>query len=507
MFKAINILHCSLLLLLIFSGLVFSTPLYRVTEIAPESLPSPKSENIDLSVYSSQKVKELMADIIQTTPKGKITLQPVKGLVEMRALYSDEGLLRIGLKQKSLPEAIYIKGGLVTLSDIHKTYPKLLIKLGDNAFLSTRPIVIGIGATLIIENCILKLSEERGGCLINSGLLYLYGGELLGWRESADTPAFYSGDKSRYRPFFVGWGGSNTYFCKTKVAHLGYFKAKSFGITLSVYGVKKKEKIFQNSSFDFTLPPKGWFIDSTFSDIYYGFYCYEAKDVVIKNNTYINNIIYGIDPHDFSTGLIIANNNVYGTQKKHGIIISRYVTDSFIIGNKSHNNKIAGIMLDRKSIRNELYGNVVYQNGGDGISLYESGNNLIYGNTVIANKKHGIRLRNSENVLLINNVMINNGSFGLYFHTKDLSNTSRNLKIDPYEQVVSGRLYGGTISYNSSGSISLNNFEKFSLYDVLIENANHSKLKFGGDLRKYHTHAVKALSSKKLAICISKDSR
>ena len=47
--------------------------------------------------------------------------------------------------------------------------------------------------------------------------------------------------------------------------------------------------------------PTGWLIDSEFVDHWYGFYCYEAQNVVIKGNTYRDNIVYEMCIRDSST--------------------------------------------------------------------------------------------------------------------------------------------------------------------------------------------------------------
>src|SRR3546814_14775655 len=88
--------------------------------------------------------------------------------------------------------------------------------------------------------------------------------------------------------------------------------------------------------------PTGWLIDSEFYDNWYGFYCYEAEDVVIRGNDYHDNIKYGIDPHDRSRRLIIAGNKAHDTKEKHGIIVSREVDDSWIINNQAYDNALSG---------------------------------------------------------------------------------------------------------------------------------------------------------------------
>src|SRR3546814_9628922 len=73
-------------------------------------------------------------------------------------------------------------------------------------------------------------------------------------------------------------------------------------------------------------------------------------------------MFYGIDPHDYSRKLIIAFNSAYGAQKKHGIIGSRGVDDSYFIGNLAFGTHGTGMMLDRFSGTNWVYANRVWGN-------------------------------------------------------------------------------------------------------------------------------------------------
>ena len=245
----------------------------------------------------------------------------------------------------------------------------------------------------------------------------------------------------------LAWGGTETYISNTKMASFGYANSKSYGVSISQYTPNMAKVIKRDE-------PTGWIIGSEFSDMWYGFYCYETSDFVVKDNTYHDNIVYGIDPHDRSHGLIIADNTVHGTKKKHGIIISREVNDSFIFNNRSYDNKLSGLVIDRNSVNNLIAYNEIYRNHTDGITLYESGDNLIWGNKLINNRRHGIRVRNSVNIRLYENLAAGNQLIGVYGHIKDLTNTDRNIALDPFDTKVSLIVVGGKLAGNGSGPLS-----------------------------------------------------
>ena len=249
--------------------------------------------------------------------------------------------------------------------------------------------------------------------------------------------------------------------------------------------------------------PKGWVIGSTFEDAWYGFYCYEADDLVVRGNTYKNNIVYGIDPHDRSHRLIIAENTVYGTKKKHGIIVSREVNDSWIIHNKTYDNHLSGIVLDRNSERNLVAYNEVYRNHSDGITLYESGDNLIYGNQVLANLRHGIRIRNSVNIRLYENLAAGNKLIGVYGHIKDLTDTDRNIDLDPFDTKVSLIVVGGKLAGNGSGPLSVDSPLSLELYKVaMLGPTKSSGISFNGVLGEKQDQILDLLVRQQRAVLI-----
>ena len=108
--------------------------------------------------------------------------------------------------------------------------------------------------------------------------------------------------------------------------------------------------------------------------------------------------------------------------------------------------------------------NEIYRNHTDGITLYESGDNLLWGNKVIANRRHGIRVRNSVNIKLYENTSMANGLTGLYGHIKDLTDTDRDIALDPFDAQVSLIVVGGELAGNGSGPLSIDSPLSVELY-------------------------------------------
>ena len=153
--------------------------------------------------------------------------------------------------------------------------------------------------------------------------------------------------------------------------------------------------------------------------MYYGFYSYEARDVALVDNRYIDSIVYGIDPHDRSTRLIIARNTSRGTIERHGIIGSRGISQSCIFENVAYDNAGSGIMLDRQCKRNLISDNKVFQNG-QGIAVYESPDNVISDNLIAFNTRSGIRIRNSVDIRILRNTVVGNEDYALEVYAKQL---------------------------------------------------------------------------------------
>ena len=430
---------------------VFAQDAARLT-FTPPQIP-------DLSAYTTAAVKAK----IDRSKAGSVVVAPLLSEPGFNSLTTavGQGLRELALRQKGGLRAILIEGGYVDLPQLTQSLPREIFEQAEpGVFIARLPILVRHGATLHIGANVkqLRLSQERGALLANEGTLFIVGSNITGWNEQQSAATRFK-DQHEFRPFIIGWGGSRTYIADSTIAHLGYASTKAFGLSFSQYSNETVERAVWPR-------PTGWVLSSKIEDLWYGFYCWEADDVVLRGNTFKNNIKYGIDPHDRSQRLIIAENDVFGTREKHGIIISREVNKSWIVNNRSHENQLSGIVLDRQCRDTVIAHNVTFRNGSDGIVISESSHNLVWSNLAIGNQHHGIRLRNSGDVRIQDSSAIANGLAGIYGVSRDLSGTDRDLKEDPYQKTLSMTVVGGQLSANGSGPINVDEPSRIELLGI-----------------------------------------
>jgi poly(beta-D-mannuronate) C5 epimerase len=485
------------LLLLIFAVLppfthAAQTPRqYTITQTNGDELKMPTPVLPDVSGYTEAAARARLNAVA-----------PARPVIEVRRIFDEFTLSdftaaeRAGewaKRQHAFPRAIFLKSGLVRPADIARALAgtPYFKKIRNGVYVARLPLVIEEHATLLLEEE-LRLSQERGVFLVVDGKLFAFDARLLAWNEAANRTAAFRSEEE-FRPFLVSWGGSELYLINSLVESFGYFMSKSYGITVSQYSQRIDQELKRET-------PQAWLVNSEFVDMYYGFYCYYSKDLVVLGNTFRNNIVYAIDPHDYSTGIIIAGNTVYGTQQKHGIIISRAVTNSWIFHNRSFNNKLSGLTIDRNSTNNLVAYNESFRNGSNGLTIYESSDNMVWENFLYANGRHGISARNSTELRFYNNRIIANGSFGIYGKIADLSHMDRDFELDPYSSEISLTVTGGVIAANQNGSLSIDQPLSLELYDIDLRFPRNSKgLYMEGALAMHHDQLMEILFKHKQA--------
>jgi len=479
------------------AGEITQSNRYVVREASIKELHRDAPQLPDLSAYTTAAVKAR----IPTTARGRTAIRRMVDLEALGEFVSGQRTTRLkewASRQNTNPVVIVVEGGHLDLRQLARQLSADHISEDEPGIFTLRlPLLVAQGASLVIDDSVkeLRLSQEAGAFLVNDGKLFIVDTRVTSWREREGTPAaFRSGDE--FRPFMVSWGGSELYIAGSTIVSLGYSASKAYGISISQYSPARQKRLQRPS-------PKGWVLESEFIDNWFGFYCFEADKLVVHGNRYRNSIVYGIDPHDRSHGLIIANNRIHDTRKKHGLIVSREVSSSWIFGNVVTNSGLSGIVIDRSSVSNIVADNTVYNNGGDGITIYESPDNLLWGNRSVGNAKHGIRVRNSMRIKMYNNLSIANHFSGIYGHVKDLSGTDRNLRIDPFEQHISMVVVGGQLVHNGSSPVSIDKPLSLELYDVdLLAPASSTGISFSGVLGENQHRVLDLLLRQRLPVLI-----
>lgn len=421
----------------------------------------------DLSHFTLESVESQAPQIAP----GRVAVRSMIGLPAMRVFFQKKSIMRrLRLAQLEInPRAIVVQEGHYDIAALYEEvqkseYPQFMQKIGET-YLFRAPVLVGENASLTLSGRDaggFMLSQEKGAFISNAGGLFILRARLAGWSEKTGKPAYFR-DKDEFRPFITSWSGARLMVAGSTIAHLGYQEGKSYGLLYSSCAACLVVRP--------DLPPAtGVLAGNLFKDLYFGFYSYEAEDVAVVGNTYADNVIYGIDPHDRSRRLIIAGNEVYGSKKKHGIIISRDVNDSWITGNNVHDNEGSGIMLDRTCRNNVIAGNVTAHNGGDGITLFESPGNVLYNNQIYRNEMSGIRVRNSWDIRFDGDQVADNGLVPIVIYSAKLEDMHghRDFEEDPYEQRAAADFAGVVIKLTGRSAIKLDGAERVSLSGVHV---------------------------------------
>lgn len=469
---------------------------YKITEPADIILTT-RPELPDLSSYTVDAVREQLPNEVsgstaRLVPISQLYFIPTSNIWGMRPVWENAGL--------NDPACIVLSRGHYTLTSIYEQIndAAVLNKQGEREYLLSRPLYIAPGASLILrDGDWLKLSLNDGTFIVYNGHLYSVDARISTWDKTTENfgeraplskkNVLMYGVQSP-RSYLLGLEGSKTYAANSEFIGLGYKGASgSFGISLSSTVGDNGLGVYLSS-----LPrPTGWFIGNHIEDLYFGFYSAEADDVVLVGNEFVGNLIYGIDPHDYSERFIIARNVAHGSEFSHGIIVSREVNDSWIAQNLSLRNSGSGIMLDRMSSNNTISENIVFANQGDGIAVYESDDNSVHGNVIGRNQRNGVYVRNSLEVDVYNNIILNNGRNGAEVAGVNIDYLeTRDFVLDPYHISTSALLLRNHFNNNFNSAVAAKSIQQLVLFDN--QYLKSGPLYFSGDLQPF---AAKLLRS------------
>jgi len=456
---------------------------------------------------SKQKIKNVNAIISRYSPRNilnkfptkfygngidflnieKTVFMPTINLYEFYRYYKKHGLDR---------KVMILYNGVYSFEGLYKKInnPDIIEKVSNSTYILKVPIYISPTASLVIKNKkILLETTPKPIFIMYHGKLYAKNSKFIAWnlktnsydvREYIPESELLLIGKQKPRPYFLGMAGSRGYFVNNLFEGLGFHSTSAFGIAMSHFPGD-----FTINSFGIYMflsqkeDPVGYYVGNTMRKNMMGFYCSNAKNSAIIGNLMYDNIIYNIDPHDYSNGLVIARNVTSKAIHAHGIVISRQVDYAIIAQNLSFNNHSAGIMLDRLSNHNLVYDNLSIYNGYMGISIQESDDVLIEKNILIGNKIDGIIIRNSLKNTIKNNLIMSNFKSGVEVITKSIDNLIyRDFARDPYHKATAAVIENNKIVHNGKYGINVKN--NAAVY-IKGNEVNSNLTDFGGDLNVF----------------------
>ncbi|NPA73429.1 MAG: right-handed parallel beta-helix repeat-containing protein [Epsilonproteobacteria bacterium] len=463
---------------------------------------SVKPKNIEkiLSRYTPEKLllkfpKRFYGNGIDFVDMSKITFMPTINLYSFYKYYK---------RHRFATKVMVLYNGTYSLRYLYKKISnrKIIDKLGKNRYILKTPIYVSPTAKLIFEDAtVLLQTTPKPVFIMNHGDIYAKNTKFITW--NSNTNSYDKREKipenellliglQKPRPCIIGLTGSKNYYIGNTFKGLGFHSTSAtFGISLLHFPKDLIVKRFSLFSYlnSFGMP-QGYYVGNTMVDNMMGFYCSESKNSALIGNLMHDNLIYNIDPHDYSNNLIIARNITARAKHAHGIVISRQVNNTIIAQNLTFNNHSAGIMLDRLSNNNLIYDNLSALNGYMGISVQESDNELIYKNKIIGNKIDGIIIRNSLRNSILKNSVIYNAKNGIEVMSKNIDGMIyRDFARDPYHKATSAYIKDNKIANNILNNLTAKNNAALYLQDNALKNRYYPN--FGSELNIFTSQIEK----------------
>lgn len=401
---------------------------------APPQMPSPAAIDGLRSALHDQ--------VLPPATAGKVTLRDIDSVRGAGSTFA-----------RVAPDLPQWRGkGIMLDSGVHRL-PELAAQLPEPGWLDcvaqrctlSAPLLVGAGATLVIEGIDLQLSQDHGAALLSWGRLLVSDSVLRAWNLARDLPAETDGEGKPFRPFVAGYAASHTLIRRSDLLHLGHQASMSYGLS---FGTELRRETVR----DF---PSVDMIGNRVLDVYFGFFSFDADGVNVIDNHIAESHVYGIDPHDDTRNMLIHGNYVLGSRRSHGIILSRRIHDTVVSYNVSTGNAKAGFFIDKGSHDVLFTGNDSFLNKAEGMVLHEVSRIDVLGNRFHNNGGDGVRLRASEAVQLDGNTVTRNGRFGMSAY--DWSAARRPPNAEEAGQIVPMRLglLGNRVHGNSGGDCRL----------------------------------------------------
>jgi parallel beta-helix repeat protein len=283
---------------------------------------------------------------------------------------------RVSASLDSTSNTVVLSAGTgVTLSALSRAVgnPAVLREVAPGEWLLTANIEVRQGTSLQIaspEMRWLKLSSGPAGfvaVIALGGGVDVNGSCVTSWDEARGQV---DGDHLDGRSFLLARSGGRMLIQHAELHYLGHGEVESYGLA-------------------WRTGSTGGITASIVSHLFYGLYSFDVDGLVVQDNEFHDNVLYGIDPHTRSRHLLIERNTAHHNGK-HGIILAEDCTDSVVRDNVVYNNQHHGIVLYLNSDRNIVEGNDSFANAALGVNINESSGNALRGNRVYDNTESGI---------------------------------------------------------------------------------------------------------------------
>lgn len=324
--------------------------------------------------------------------------------------------------------AIVLDGGIHHLPAVASALPPGWLDCNGTACTLAAPLMVLADTTLVIDRVTLTLSQDHGAMLLSWGHLLVSDSTLRAWNLGRNAPAETDGEGAAFRPHLAAFADSHSLIRRSDLRHLGHQAPMSYGLSFGTENRRVKPTRF----------PSVDMVGNRLSDVYFGFFSFDADGVNILDNHIAESHVYGIDPHDDTRAMLIHGNHVYGTRRSHGIILSRRIHDTVVSHNISAGNAKAGFFVDKASHDVLITGNDSYLNGAEGLVLHEVTRVAVVDNRFHNNGGDGIRLRASSDIRLDRNDVAGNGKNGLRAY--DWQGAKRQPNAEEAGQIESMRL-------------------------------------------------------------------
>jgi mannuronan 5-epimerase len=376
--------------------------------------------------------------------------QPVPGTVRLTEAADERDLNRGFLDDlEALPDwaniAIVVASGTFRLEQVAEAIARPdLLACTEGACRLAAPLLVDHGATLVVDALALRLEQDAGALISAAGDLVISEAEILGWNDRKDAPAATDAQGRRFRPWIAGLEANRTTIRRSRLAHLGYDSNSTQGLAFT--DADREPRAGR---------PKIDLVANRIEDLWFGFFTWNAEGVRVLRNTFENNHVYGIDPHDATRDMLIAENFVRGTRDSHGIVMSRLIHDTVVTRNRSIGNGGAGFFLDKGSWNVTFAANESFDNETDGITVYESRDVRIIDNDVAGNGRAGIRIRASAAITITGNTIHDNDGPGIFVYDWSHNDRDPDAEDELHMQPVSVTITGNRLADNTSGDCSI----------------------------------------------------